>query len=124
MKSSDLQPNILYENRYCNQNDFSILVCGEKNKYNERVKSIFQMHGSTLNYKKYTYLPEGYYSCKIVVIDSDLFVVGGFSTNGKYNYSVRKFCKNTKTWLYTTKLDLVKKIYCICSFKQNLCFLQ
>ena len=31
-ESFDFPPKVLYENRYCNQDDFSILVCGGRNK--------------------------------------------------------------------------------------------
>ena len=120
MKSSDFSPNTLYENRYCNQEDFSILVCGVRSENNKPVKSIFQLYGSQLKCKNYTDLPEGLYNCKTAVINSDLFVVSGFTQNYKYDNSVRKFCKNTKTWLYETQLDVYYKRCCICSFKQKL----
>ena len=29
-KSFDFPPKVLYENRYCNQNDFSVFVCGKE----------------------------------------------------------------------------------------------
>ena len=53
MKSSEVQPNILYENRYCNQDDFSILICGGKNENNTVVNSIFQMYGPQLKMTNY-----------------------------------------------------------------------
>ena len=31
-ESSLFVPKVLYENRYCSQNDFSIIVCGGQNK--------------------------------------------------------------------------------------------
>ena len=120
MKSSDFPPNILYQNRYCDQDEFSILVCGGRNEHKKAVKSIFQLYGPKLECKIYTYLPEGLYNCKTAVINSDLFVAGGFTQNDKYDYSVRKFCKKTTTWLYETQLDMDNGTFSICSFKQNL----
>ena len=124
MKTSDFPPNILYENRHCNQDDFSILVCGGKNKNGKVVKSVFKLYGPKLKCKKYTYLPKRLYDCRTAVINSDLYVSGEYSQEDECGYSVRKFCKNTKTWLYKTQLDIDYKYnwgsYPICSFKQNL----
>ena len=44
-KSLDFPPKVMYENRYCNKDDFSILVCGGKNKTDQNVKSIFKIYG-------------------------------------------------------------------------------
>ena len=34
-KSLNFPPKVLYENRYCNQDDFSVLVCGGRNETGE-----------------------------------------------------------------------------------------
>ena len=34
-KKLDFSQKILYENRYCNQDDFSVLVCGGRNETGE-----------------------------------------------------------------------------------------
>ena len=39
--SFDFPPKVLYENRYCNQDNFSVLVCGGLRKNNKTVESIF-----------------------------------------------------------------------------------
>ena len=120
MKNSDFPPNILYENRYCNQDDFSILICGGRDENDNIVKTILKMYGPKLKFKKYTYLPERFYNCKTAAVNSDLFVVGKQFSINNANHYVRKFCKNTKTWLYETKLDVNWNSYSICSFKQNI----
>ena len=117
---SNFPPIVLYENRYCNQDDFSILICGGRNEHNKPVKSIFQLYGSRIKCKNYTYLPKGLYNCKSAVINSELYVSGGYSQDDKFDYSVRKFCKNTKTWTHETQLDVKYERCYICSFKQNL----
>ena len=43
-KSFDFPPKILYENRYCNQDDFSVLVCGGRDKNYKTVESIFKIY--------------------------------------------------------------------------------
>ena len=47
-KNFDFPPKVLYENRYCNQDDFSILICGRTNESNKIVESVFKLHGSKL----------------------------------------------------------------------------
>ena len=126
---SNFPPNILYKNRYCNRDDFSILVSGGRDGNYEVVKSVYQLYGSELKCKEYTYLPKRLYNCKTAVVNSELFLAGGITQNGKYNDAVRKFCKNTNTWLdvsnsvrceLKTQLDLSNEKFCIFSFKQNL----
>ena len=34
-------PNVLYENRHCNQNDFSILICGGVKDYESEFQMMF-----------------------------------------------------------------------------------
>ena len=48
-KSFDFPLKVLYENRYCNQDDFSVLVCGGKNEKNQNMKSVFKLMVLYLN---------------------------------------------------------------------------
>ena len=80
----DCLQKVLHENRYCNQDDFSILVCGGKNKSEKRINSIavdtvYKLDGPELDCKKYTCMPKELYFCKTAVINSDLLVLGGYS---------------------------------------------
>ena len=52
-KGFDFPPNVLYENRYCNQDDFSVLVCGGKNINSNKLKNIFKLNGSTFECEIY-----------------------------------------------------------------------
>ena len=42
-QSFDFSPKVLYENRYCNQDDFSVLVCGGKNKSDIVVDTVYRL---------------------------------------------------------------------------------
>ena len=50
-KSFDFPPNVLYENRYCHQDDFKVLVNGGIDKNYEILKSIFKFIILNLNVK-------------------------------------------------------------------------
>ena len=97
-ESFNFPPKILYENRYCNQDDFSILVCGGKIENKKVVNSVYKLDGSNFECEEYTNMSEDLYHCKTAVINADLFVFGGYLQNGEYVNCVRKFCNKTKTW--------------------------
>ena len=78
-KSFNFPPKFLYENRCCNQDDFSVLVCGGRSRLYRNWKSLFKLNGSNLEYKHYTLMPHERNKCKTAVINSELFVLCGFS---------------------------------------------
>ena len=102
----------MYENRYCNQDDFSVLICGGKNKSDIVVDTVYKLDGPEFSCEKYTSLPTLLNGSKIAVVNSDLFVVSG--------YCVRKFCSKTNTWKCKWQSNTVVKNCSICSFKQNI----
>ena len=51
-KSLNFPPKILYENRYCNQEDFSILICAGVNENDRLVKSVFKLQGPNFECKE------------------------------------------------------------------------
>ena len=51
-KNFDFPPKVLYENRYCNQDDFNVLVCGGRDKNNKTVKSVFKLQGPNFECKE------------------------------------------------------------------------
>ena len=118
-KIFDFPPKILYENRYCNQEDFSVLVCGGRTENNKVVKTVYKLDGRELKCNNFTSMPNELFDCQTVVINSELFVFGGYLQNNGFDGSVRKFCNKTQTWLHVTKLHF-HKFACSCSFKNNL----
>ena len=46
-------PNILYENRYCNQDDFSTLVCGGLNQNEETLNEVYDLRNVILLIRKH-----------------------------------------------------------------------
>ena len=105
-ESSDFPQKVLYQNRYCNQDDFSVLVCGGRDKNHKPVRSVLKLHSPDIKCEKYTYMPEALYDCRTVVINSDLFVFGGYFQNCEYDSCVRKFCNKTKTWTCKKQTDI------------------
>ena len=119
-KSFNFPPKILYENRYCNQDDFSVLVCGGMNEKSIDLKSVYKLDGPKFDCEMFTSMPKRLWNCKTAVINSDLFVFSReFSSNSKVK-TVYKFCTKTKTWSTETRLILNDIGFYVCSFKKNL----
>ena len=119
-KSSLFVPEVLYENRYCNQNDFSIVICGGKNKRFKIVNDVYELKRSNFNSCKLPSMLEARRECKTAVINSDIFAVGGYSDCYKDLFTIEKFSKSKNTWCSLGKLCDKRIEFCICSFKQNL----
>ena len=119
-ESFDFPPRILYENRYCNQNDFSVLVCGVMNKNLSSVKSVHKLDGHELKCKKFTSMPMEPYYFKTAVINKNLYVFGGCSRETGYISFVKKFCNKTKTWLWRLQTGLDFNSSLFSTFKQNI----
>ena len=119
-KRFDFPPTVLYENRFCNQDDFSILVCGGIDQNNNLVKSIFKLQGPNFECEKYTNMAEAIYDCKTAIIFSNLFVLGGINQYADTTTYVRKFCSKTKTWSCKAKTDINFNNFIVCSFMQNI----
>ena len=119
-KSLNFPPKVLYENRNCNQVDFSVLICGAINvDTKKRVNSVFKLDGPELRCKKLTCMPKKLSSFITAVTNSNLFILGWYSELQNLNVTVFKFCNKTKTWLCETKL-VQNDIFIVCSFMNNL----
>ena len=120
--SFDFPQKILYENRYCQQNDFSILVCGGRNNTCSNWKSVFKLNGSELEYKHFALMTYERSRCKTAIINSELFVLGGCLKNNKFDKSIRKFRIKNKTWSWKTQTCLNDNKF-VCARSRKICML-
>ena len=78
-KLSRDKPSVLYENRYCNQDEFDIVVCGGKNK-NAMTNNVTKLIGPDFKASvKLSPMLTLRYSSKTAVIGSNIYLLGGFS---------------------------------------------
>ena len=57
----DFPPKVLYENRYCKQDDISILVCGGTIVNSRQiVNSVYKLDGCELKCEKITSIPNAF----------------------------------------------------------------
>ena len=73
------------------------LFVEEQMKVTKIIKSVFKARGPKYKYENFTSMPYARSKRKTAVINSELFVLGGYSQNNPYDKSVRKFCNKTKT---------------------------
>ena len=69
-------PKVLYENRYCNQEGFSILVCGGKDKNGKVTNEVFELEIPSYKVKNFSSMVEPHYYLDLVNIKSDVIAFG------------------------------------------------
>ena len=92
-------PAVLYENRYCNQDDFTVLVCGGRKHNKKMLNDVYELKGPNFECSKFASMLEVRYDCKTAVINSDILFVGGYNDNRGSLYSVELFDNSKKSWL-------------------------
>ena len=116
-------PNVLYENRYCTQDDFSILICGgntyEENKL-KTLSDVYILEPPKLESSEFPSMLETRYWCETAVINSDIVVVGGRTNSGSYLHSIELFSSKNRIWCKKSDLLDNRLNFCVSSFKQNL----
>ena len=112
------QFSVLYENRYCDQEDFSIAVLSAKsNSEDESNNKPFLLNN--LNTKMYLpNLPLPKNSLKATSSGSDIFVLGQFEDNNTLGF--KRYSCFTKTWNKLPSLKKESLNYYVCSFMQKL----
>ena len=69
-------PNVLYENRYCNQEGFSILICGGKDKNEKTTSEVFELEIPSLKVNKFPSMVKPYFHFVLATIKSKILAVG------------------------------------------------
>ena len=84
------KPSVLYENRYCDQNEFDIIINHEANESKDSTKSIINIERADVKCNDVLILTSAnrYYT-KTAVVGSDIFVLNG--SDKKVRKTWRKF---------------------------------
>ena len=91
-------PEVLYNNRYCNQDDFNIIICGGR-MHKKVLRKCIQINPS--NFARTRNLPsmlEKRCSCQSVAINSDIFVAGTYTSKFVPINSAEMFSHKNKMW--------------------------
>ena len=95
-------PKILYENRYCNQEGFSILVCGGKDRNGKVTNEVLELKIPTFEVNKCPSMVKPHYIVELSTIKSSIVAVGD---NAELDKNLGKYL--LKFILKTMKLGLI-----------------
>ena len=114
------KPLVLYENRYCNQEDFDIVVCGGENK-NSVTNEVTELKGPCFeNSKTLRPMKTKRSSSKTAVVGSDIYVLGGYVGNVNWTSSFEVYSARSKHWKKLEPIHEKLKYYCACSFMKSI----
>ena len=113
-------PKVLYDNRYCNQEGFSILICGGKDKNGEITNKVFELESPSFKVHKFPSMIKPHYYLNLVNIKSDILAISDEKnldeSLDKSIISTEIYSEKTKSW---SNLDFTIKekcCYCVGSF--------
>ena len=116
-------PKVLYENRYCNQEGFSILVCGGKDKNGKVTNQVLELKVPSFKVEKFPSMVKPHYFFYLATIKSDIIAIGDSVELNKSLESavpVEIYSKKTKTWTYQYVEIDKRDCYCVASFMNKL----
>ena len=68
--------DVLYQNRQCNQEGFSVLVCGGKDKNRKYSNQVFEVEVPIFKVSKFASMVKPRFRPKLVAVNSDVMVIG------------------------------------------------
>ena len=113
-------PDILYENRYCNQEDFSILVCGGRDKKGKYLNRVWELKLPQFEACGFPFMIKLRYKFSLVNLNNDILALGG---DKSYSEVLKKSMKSIEIYSNKTNfwqeqyIQVEEKFnYCVCSF--------
>ena len=95
-------PKVLYENRYCNQEGFSVLVCGGKDRNNEDSNKVLEIKIPSFEVTEFPPMMKPHIRLKLATINSEIFaIVDSTSVYEELVYlstSVEIYSEEAKSW--------------------------
>ena len=109
---------ILYENRYCNQEGFSILICGGKGINENYLNRVLEMKVPSFEITEFPSMVIPNYRYHLVTNNSDIIAIDTELDESLENAikSVEIFSDKYKTWNHQCVQPEQRYDYCICSF--------
>ena len=118
--------NVLYENRYCDQEGFSVLICGGLNKDGKITNEVLELKIPSFEVKDFPYMVKPHYNLYLATVKSDILAIGD---RVEFNKSLDEsavfaevYSEKMKTWSQQNlfyKFDN-RTCYCVSSFMNKL----
>ena len=105
------------KSRHCDQDIFSILVCGGHSYDDGALKRTKQLCTKDLN-KVFNLSPmiKDRYDAKAVSLKGEIFVFGGYDAEDNRVNTVEKYSPATNTWNKVSKIPDKRQSFCACAF--------
>ena len=114
------KPSILYENCYCNQDEFDIVVCGGKNE-NGIPNKVTKLQGPDFrNSVKLSPMLTLQNSSKTSVIGSNIYVIGGYVGVDDWSSFFEVYSAKTNTWKELEPGIQRLRDFSVCSFMKSI----
>ena len=107
-----------YTSRYCNQNNFNLLICGSYLSWLNGVENkIEQIDGSNLNKVK-DLVPINKHRTyfEAVCLKGEVYILGGYDYADKLIHTVEKYSLSTNEWTVVTNIFDDRESFCCCAF--------
>ena len=106
--------------RYCDQDDFNIIVCGGEYFNGETISVVNEVYsvdvGNNYSVSKLAPMIEGRKDFEAVCIKNEIYVIGGKNHKG-FITSIEKYSPDTNTWEEVADMHVkCTDDYCACSF--------
>ena len=110
-------PKVLYENRYCNQEGFSILISGGKDKNGETTNEVLKLEIPSFKVKKFPSMVKPHLQLFSATVKSNVVAVGTRQELKEFLDEsflfLEVYSEKTKTWIHQhIKID-ERMYYCI-----------
>ena len=117
-------PNVLYENRYCNQDGFSILICGGKDNNKKYLNIVFEMKVPSFEVCDFPSMINQKAGVRLVVVNSDIMAIGGGVNMSRDLRKVVKpveiYSNKMKSWQLQYIQIEEKSCFCPCFFLKQM----
>ena len=121
-KKHSYTTNFTTNSRYCNQNKFCIIMCGGKDMYTQHaVSDVGSIKASNFDNIKTTFqMNEGRQCSKIVYVERELYVFGGFDSKNSVINSVERYSFCTNSWETIDEMYDDRTYFSACTFMSKI----
>ena len=120
--SINKKASVILTNRFCNQTNFNILVCGGcLRNYNQELKNVCQIDGNNLEtVNNFQPMIKERQLAEAVCLKGDVYVFGGLDHRFRPIMSVEKYSYSTNTWNIVAGMFDERKRFCACAFMKKI----
>ena len=117
-------PKVLYENRYCSQEGFSILVCGGQNENYEDTNKVLEIKIPSFKVTEFPPMVKPHNRLHLTTINSEIVAIVDSTSNctcmGKMLTPVEIYSEKSKTWKHQHIEFEERFFYCKSSYIKKL----